>query len=113
MRNIEHNIQVACVTWFRYQYSDHLIYAIPNGGLRNKAVAGKLKAEGVLRGIPDLCIPVARFGSHGLYIEMKAENETTKPHQDLIISKLRDEGYQCEVVHSFDEFQKIVNEYFD
>ena len=31
-----------------------LLHAIPNGGHRNKATAGRLKAEGVKRGVPDI-----------------------------------------------------------
>lgn len=48
-----------------------LLHHIPNGGLRNKPVAVRLTAEGVRRGIPDICLPVARGGFHGLYIELK------------------------------------------
>jgi hypothetical protein len=68
------------------------LHAIPNGGLRDKVTAGKLKAEGVKRGIPDVFLPLVqmkapqhgRFGCPrsvnfaGLYIEMK-RRETLKP----------------------------------
>jgi hypothetical protein len=111
MKKIEHDIQVSCVRWFRYQHSNHLIYAIPNGGQRHILVASKLKAEGVLAGIPDLHIPVAKKGYHGLYIEMKAGKNKPGDNQPLIMEKLRNEGYKCEVCYSFDEFQKVVNEY--
>ena len=47
------------------------VFHIPNGGYRNKAEAAHLKAQGVRPGVPDLCVPVARHGYHGLYIEMK------------------------------------------
>lgn len=50
-----------------------LLYAIPNGGHRNRVAAAKLKAEGVRRGVPDICLPVARSGCGSLYIEMKAD----------------------------------------
>lgn len=48
-----------------------LMYHIPNGGLRNKPVAVRLTAQGVRRGVPDICLPVARHGFHSLYIELK------------------------------------------
>jgi hypothetical protein len=35
-----------------------LLYAVPNGRDRNIYVARKLKAEGVLAGVADLCLPV-------------------------------------------------------
>ena len=49
----------------------HWLYAIPNGGDRNRVVAANMKAEGVKRGVADLCMPVARRGYHSFYIEMK------------------------------------------
>lgn len=53
-----------------------LAYAIPNGGKRDQITAGKLKAEGVKSGAPDICIPVPFCVNGaavrcGLYIEMK------------------------------------------
>lgn len=48
-----------------------LLYHVPNGGSRKKSEAGRFKAEGVKAGVPDLCLPVARGGYHGLYIELK------------------------------------------
>jgi hypothetical protein len=32
------------------------VYAVPNGGHRNRAVAGKLKAAGVTPGVPDISV---------------------------------------------------------
>jgi len=94
-----------------YQYPNYLVYAVPNGGKRNSIVAAKLKAEGVLSGIPDIHIPIARNGFHGLYIEMKAGNNRPTKNQLSVIDKLRSEGYQCEVCYSFDDFRMVVNDY--
>ena len=52
----EHEEQRAFVEWFR-KSGDVRIFAIPNGGARGAAQAGKLKAEGVSAGVPDLFIP--------------------------------------------------------
>lgn len=62
----EHEEQREFVKWFRQTFSDVRIFAIPNGGARNKATAGRLKAEGVCAGVPDLFIP-----EWGLWLEMK------------------------------------------
>lgn len=51
----EHVEQVTFINWFKLQYPKSIIFAIPNGELRAISVANRLKAEGVLSGIPDLC----------------------------------------------------------
>jgi len=50
-------------------------HAIPNGGLRDKVTAGKLKAEGLKPGISDTMLPVKRSVYSGLYLEMKKPSE--------------------------------------
>jgi hypothetical protein len=88
-----------------------ILYAVPNGGHRNVIVAAKMKAEGVLSGVPDLCLPVARKGFHGLYIELKAGKNKTTPNQKQVMKQLIAEGYKCAVCYSLDEFISVVNDY--
>ena len=105
-------IQVAAVRWFRSQYPARLIYAVPNGGHRNAVVAAKLKAEGVLPGVPDLFVAASSGGHHGLYVEMKAEkNKPTQAQRD-VMEALTVQGYACAVCYSLDEFIAVVVEYF-
>jgi len=111
MKQTEHNIQVACINWFRLQYPKHLVYAIPNGGMRNAIVAAKLKTEGVLSGVPDLFIASANKDFHGLYIELKAGKNKPTANQLTVMQKLQNEGYKCEVCYSVEEFINVVNEY--
>ena len=112
MKTTEHEIQVNCVNYFRLRYPKGLIYAIPNGGQRNVIVAAKLKSEGVLSGVPDLHIPMAKKGFNGLYIELKnGKAGKVSDNQKTIIEKLKNEGYQCEVCRSFDEFKTIIDNY--
>ncbi|PTW53583.1 VRR-NUC domain-containing protein [Breoghania corrubedonensis] len=73
----EHEEQAALIKWADFSYAKYpdltMLYAIPNGGDRHKATAAALKAEGVVAGVPDLHLPVARGLYHGLYVEMKRE----------------------------------------
>ena len=62
----EHEEQRKLVRWFRQTWPEVRIFAIPNGEARSRAAAGRLKAEGVSPGVPDLFIPAWR-----LWIEMK------------------------------------------
>ncbi len=58
---------------------------MPNGGKRDKATAAVLKRQGVKAGVPDIMLPAARAGYHGLYIELKAgENTTTKKTKRVV-----------------------------
>ena len=41
----ESQLQQMCVRYFRHKYPQYLIYAVPNGGLRNSAEAKRLKEE--------------------------------------------------------------------
>lgn len=110
----EHRIQCACIRLFRYLYPNGIIYAIPNGGQRNAIVAAKLKAEGVLAGVPDIHIPMARNGYHSLYIEMKnGKNGILSDKQKDVIDRLRNEGHKVVVCRSVEEFEIEIKEYFN
>ena len=85
----EHLEQAHLVMWFRRTYPDTLIFAIPNGGLRSKSQAMKLKVEGVVPGIPDLFVPEWR-----LWIEMKkVKGGVVSKEQQLMIKYLQSVGY--------------------
>ncbi|MDI3391426.1 VRR-NUC domain-containing protein [Pseudomonas sp. V98_8] len=88
-----------------------LIYHVPNGGHRVKAVAAKLKAQGVKAGIPDLVLPMARGGFFGLYIEFKAtppNDAAISSSQHERIRKLNDQGYLAVVCRGhFDTVEQI------
>lgn len=71
----EHDEQVAIFRWAQMQEAVcpelRMLYAIPNGGKRDKITAARLRDEGVKSGVPDICLPVPRGRYHALYIELK------------------------------------------
>ncbi|MCW8278937.1 VRR-NUC domain-containing protein [Pseudomonas sp. PCH199] len=88
-----------------------LIYHVPNGGHRLKSVAAKLKQQGVVAGIPDLVLTMARGGFFGLYIEFKAtppNDAAISPSQHERIRKLNEQGYLAVVCRGhFDTMEQI------
>ena len=101
----EHAEQVTFVQWFRRQYPGVLIFAVPNGGQRNAAVALKLKLEGVVRGVPDLYIPAWRT-----WIEMKrTKGGKVSTEQEAVIDYLRGIGDTVIVAKGFDEAKAAVS----
>lgn len=95
----------------RYPAVFELMYHVPNGGHRVKAVAGKLKAQGVKAGIPDLVLTMARGGFFGLYIEFKAtppNDAAISASQHERIRKLNEQGYLAVVCRGhFDAMEQI------
>lgn len=88
-----------------------LMHHIPNGGLRQKGVAKKLKAEGVKPGVPDICLPVPKQGYHGLYIELKRIGGKTSQEQYKWISMLETQGYKAIVKEGWVEAAKELIDY--
>ena len=88
-----------------------LLYAIPNGGKRNIATAVRLKKEGVKAGVPDLCLPVARKGFHGLYIEMKVDRNKPTGNQMEWMKRLSEQGYAFKVCWGWEEAKKEIEKY--
>jgi len=90
----EHTEQVHVIQWLKLKKIKH--NATPNGGLRNKVVAGKLKAEGVSKGFPDLTI----FLPTGiLYIEMKRKKGSSiSPEQKAWIEYLNTLPYAKAII---------------
>lgn len=93
----EHAHQSALFCWLATQIGQYpevkWIYAIPNGGLRGAIAGNRLKAEGVKSGISDICLPFARQGYHGFYLEMKKPKGKESPEQKAFGAFLASQGY--------------------
>lgn len=87
-------------------------FAIPNGGHRNYLEAAKFKRMGVQPGVPDLCIPIASGGHHGLYIELKRQKggKVSETQQDWL-AYLTEAGYFCSVCYGFEAARDVVLHY--
>lgn len=102
--------------WAAYQSGAmpelNLLYHIPNGGSRRKSEAGRFKAEGVKAGVPDICLPVARNGIHGLYIELKRrKGGRTSQEQERWMRLLNAGGYLALVCRGWEEAADLIERY--
>jgi hypothetical protein len=115
MKLSEDKIQSDCFLWLYNQYPNtrRLLYHIPNGGLRNPKEANKLKAMGVVPGIPDLCLAIPSGQYSALYIEMKTTSGITSEAQKQVHSILELAGNKVVIVKSFDEFKIVVLDYLN
>jgi hypothetical protein len=87
------------------------LHAIPNGGARNVVVARKMKAEGVQKGVWDICWPMPRGEWPGLYIEFKFGKNKLTPEQKAFGEFVASQGYKTGVAYSVDEGINILESY--
>ncbi len=88
--------QEALFSWAGYNMGRmpelEYMHHVPNGGKRDRATAVALKRQGVKAGVPDIVLPAARAGYHGLYIELKAGKNTTTENQRRWLEYGRNDG---------------------
>ena len=112
----ESDEQIALFDWARVMTSQipelRLLFHIPNGGYRNKITAARMAREGVKAGVPDLFLPVSRYGKHGLFIEMKRKKGGRVRDEQFVWGKaLIFEGYQFSVCRGADDAIRVICEY--
>ena len=87
------------------------IMAIPNGGKRHIAVAMKMKAEGVKRGVPDIMIPIPTKLFHGCFLETKTEKGVMSKEQKAYRLFLIEQGYEHIICRSVSELVSATENY--
>ena len=113
MKHIESSIQRGFVKAFRHQYAGFscLLFAIPNGGARNKIEASIMQGEGVLAGAADLMLAIPAGGAHGLFLECKSPTGKQTDTQRKFQHEVEIQGYQYRVFRSAQEGLDIVRQY--
>jgi len=107
----EHDEQAKLFAIASYRPELRWMFAIPNGGYRTKATAGKMAAEGLKAGIADVFVPIPSKDYHGLFIEMKfGRNKLTELQQEFF-EYATQQGYCCKVAYSAEEAIEIIDEY--
>jgi hypothetical protein len=105
-------IQFARDAWYAYPELWGL-YAIPNGGKRDKIAAAKLKSEGVLAGVWDLHLPVPRGNYTGLWIEIKAGKDRLSKSQAKFGEYLMRHGHAICIAYTAQDAIDSIMEYIE
>lgn len=91
------------------------LFAIPNGGLRSKITAARMKAEGVRKGVPDVMLPIPigsdGQGYAGLFIEMKVGRNVPSDEQNKWHMFLARHAYRIELCYSWIEAVSAIERY--
>ena len=111
----EHDIQAACVHWFDLTHPNMRLnlFAVPNGGRRDKVTGARLKAEGVRAGVSDLILLKQRHGYGALLIEMKTPKGVLSQLQRVWRNHITKDGYKHVVCRSVQDFISEINDYLN
>lgn len=115
-RDLEHKMQVEVFAWAEQTVHAYpaltWLFAVPNWfGVKTAKQGARAKAEGRKAGVPDLWLPVARLGYHGLVIELKAGKNQPTPAQVTWLRGLEANGYRIAVCRSSEAAIDHLREY--
>lgn len=128
-RDSESSQQKALFAWAALNCGQYpalaYMFAIPNGFFGTAEQKGKMKAEGLRTGVPDIFLPyaiqcdyeAARY--HGCFIEMKIEkyrnrkNGGCSEEQIDFIEWAASAGYYCKVCYSWTEARDTLIAYIE
>ncbi|MES2593182.1 MAG: VRR-NUC domain-containing protein [Bacteroidota bacterium] len=111
MIQTENKIQQDIVLWFNNNYclKHHsprfIILSIPNDSINSIETKRKVNT-GLLRGASDLIIV---FPDRPLWIEVKTPTGSQSTDQKVFEERVKELGYQYELVRSLEQFQEVVN----
>lgn len=132
MNHEEQKLQMQCVAWFRAQYPQYamlLTHPINEGYKGFGKIGGMHKAEGTVKGVPDLLffMPIYTaplgFGSgnqrvimpdipyrmlYGLGIEFKTPKGKQSQEQKDFEKMFKAAGYEYWIIRSFEEFKEKI-----
>ncbi len=110
--------QQAVITWARdiatLKYKAHIIQlpdgprfpllSIPNEGKRSGRTGARMVATGLIKGVPDMLLPIPIDKYSGLFIEMKRQKKakiypTVSPHQTAWWIFLNAMGYKSVICY--------------
>lgn len=124
MFNIEFNIQKQIFEWANLNIKKYpelrLLNSSLNGVKLTSKIAGKkAKLSGMKKGYPDLFLPIAKKDFHGLFIELKRDENKALNIKKGVLSKeqkqwindLNKQGYLAVVCYGFENTKNVILNY--
>lgn len=121
----EHSQQVALFSWAADNVGMYpaleFLFAVPNGFYGNAEQKGKMKAEGLRSGVPDIILPLPKPDPvhAGLYIELKIDSVRNNKdggcsaNQVKWITWLKSVGYYVKVCYGWEEARDMLIAYLE
>lgn len=124
----EHGEQCQIFEWKKLAQNMYpelrFLFSVPNGaklpyrrGTRGGKIISisperaRLLAEGILPGVSDMFLPVAKNGKHGLFIELKYSTNKPTLEQENFLNGMAENGYATAVCWSAESAIKVISTY--
>lgn len=119
----EAKIQAESFAWFWNEFPQYrgLLWAVTNQNersnelsKRSQLISGAMrKALGLVAGVSDLQLYIARGGYHALCLEAKTQIGRQSPQQHEWERKVTEQGYLYKIFRSVEEFKEIITWYLN
>ena len=103
LKHPEFDIQKECVEWFRKNYRNAVIFAVPNEGCVQRM--NHFRQLGLLRGVSDV---VVLLPTRIIFIEFKSETGTQSRFQKGFQNKVERMGYEYHICRSLADFKTLL-----
>jgi len=117
---LESDLQRAIIMWAKTQIGKYpelyWLHHCANGGKRDSREAQSLKSQGVVAGILDLSLDVARGGYNGFKLELKKPGgKCVKPSKEQAeyMAFCTEHGYFCEITNDFEQAKRLITYYLE
>lgn len=89
-----------------------LMHHTPNEGKRSVSTGARMKREGLISGVPDIHLPVAKGKYHSLYIELKrVKNSKISKEQEEFIRLLNMYDNFAIICYGWEQAIKVIEWY--
>lgn len=115
-RQTEARLQSQCFQWCWNEHPEtrYLLFHVENERTDANVIDGaRRRAMGLIAGVSDLILLMARGGYHGLLIEMKTEIGYQSKAQKEWQARVERQGYKYIVCRTFEQFKQIIGDYLD
>lgn len=106
----EAQIQEAIIKYISLKYKNIIAFHVPNAGKRSFQTGFFMKRQGLLKGIPDVCV----CWRHNVgFIEVKTPTGRLTAPQRIILERLTDLGIPNAVCRSLDDAVSVLKSWMD
>lgn len=91
-----------------------MAFHVPNEGKRTQITGGRMKYEGMVKGVPDIFIDTPCGGFHGCRIELKRrKGYKISSEQKEWIRNLNEQGYAAAFCYGWEDAWRFTQAYLD